>query len=179
MGTSFTWEVSSDGLTSCPGDGPSHLSAKCHRIRRLALTLWLEKTTFVTTVTVKATMVNVQSPLLIVYRFLSKLLLTILCTECSFLSLMYEEQWAGASRDVPAEWRSAGSILVPSRDAGKTSARSTQVFHYWGTNHGYLQCSYTQVSRKLTFEIKKEVFKLVFNCRKQGPKAQIFLPGNF
>ena len=40
MGTSFTWEVSSDRLTSCPGDGESHLSAKRHRNRRLAPTLW-------------------------------------------------------------------------------------------------------------------------------------------
>ena len=38
MGTSFTGEVSSDRLTSCPGDGESHLSAEHHRIRRLALT---------------------------------------------------------------------------------------------------------------------------------------------
>ena len=38
MGTSFTEEVSSDRLTSCPGDGESHLSAKGHRNRRLAPT---------------------------------------------------------------------------------------------------------------------------------------------
>ena len=40
MGTSFTGEVSSDRLTSCPGDGENHLSAKRHRNRILAPTLW-------------------------------------------------------------------------------------------------------------------------------------------
>ena len=40
---------SSNRLTSCPGVGESHLSAKCHRNWRLALTVWallLEKTIF-------------------------------------------------------------------------------------------------------------------------------------
>ena len=40
MDTSFTGEVSSDRLTSCPGGGESYLSAKRHRNRRLAPTLW-------------------------------------------------------------------------------------------------------------------------------------------
>ena len=40
MGTSFTGEVSSDRLTSCPGAGERHLSAKRHRDWRLAATLW-------------------------------------------------------------------------------------------------------------------------------------------
>ena len=39
LGTNFTGEVYSDRLTSCPKDVESHLSAKCHRNRRLALTL--------------------------------------------------------------------------------------------------------------------------------------------
>ena len=40
MGTSFTGEVSSDRLTSYPGGGENHLSAKRHGNRRLAPTLW-------------------------------------------------------------------------------------------------------------------------------------------
>ena len=40
MGTSFTGEVSSDRLTSCPGGGENHLSAKRHGNRRFAPTLW-------------------------------------------------------------------------------------------------------------------------------------------
>ena len=49
MGTSFTVQVSSDRLMSCPVDGESHLSAKRHRNWRLAPTLWalwLEKTNY-------------------------------------------------------------------------------------------------------------------------------------
>ena len=40
MGTSFTGEVFSDRLTSCPEIGESHLSAKRHRNQKLATTLW-------------------------------------------------------------------------------------------------------------------------------------------
>ena len=38
--TSFTGEVSSDRLTSCPWVGENHLSAKRHGNRRLTPTLW-------------------------------------------------------------------------------------------------------------------------------------------
>ena len=40
MGTSFTGEVSSNRLTSCPGGGEMQLSAKRHGNLRLAPTLW-------------------------------------------------------------------------------------------------------------------------------------------
>ena len=43
MGTSFTGEVSSDRLMSCPDGGESNLYAYRHGNRRLAPTLWPEK----------------------------------------------------------------------------------------------------------------------------------------
>ena len=53
MGTSFIGEVSSDRLTSCPGHGENHLSAKRHGNRSLAPTLWAlwpKKTNFFYTI---------------------------------------------------------------------------------------------------------------------------------
>ena len=49
VGTTFTREISSDRLTSCPGEDESHLSAKRYDKMRLAVTFstsWLEKTVF-------------------------------------------------------------------------------------------------------------------------------------
>ena len=46
MGTSFTEGISSDRLTSYPGNGESNLSTKRHRNRKMAPALWLDKTNF-------------------------------------------------------------------------------------------------------------------------------------